>query len=232
MQTSDNKDLFERERLYRGILDINETFRGMEFIQIKESIIIFICTFDPMGRGRSAYIQESYESNYVNYEAKGKLYHVKNKAKTIYLVAPNFAKEKNIKIKNFLSYTMGNKVNGDDFINMLNNTVIDIKTNQIIRSDYVKHMFKEMDIAEKARKDEQAKSKKKELKLKAEVKKQEELKIKAEAEKKELQAITEQKELKNIKFLLNMLTPEQISENLDIPLALIEEVQKEMKNNT
>lgn len=213
MQATDNRNLFERERLYRGIMDINESFKGMNFVQLKESIIIFICTFDPIGRGKPAYIQQSYESDYIDYKSNGKLYYVSNNAKTIYLNATAYNKEKNLLIRNFLSYVMGEKVKGDEFINMLEYAVTEIKLNQKLQGDYVKLMLRDMDkqakVIEETRKEEQAKAKEKE---------------------KQLQAKAKEKEKQIIKNLLPILPIDQICKVANVSQALVEEVLTEIKN--
>ena len=55
MQTTDNKNLPKRSRYYQGQMDAAFLKRGQDFLKLPQSIIIFICTFDPFGRERYRY---------------------------------------------------------------------------------------------------------------------------------------------------------------------------------
>lgn len=46
IQTSDEKDLLKRMRYYQGRLDINHLEKGQDFNDLKNTYIIFICTFN------------------------------------------------------------------------------------------------------------------------------------------------------------------------------------------
>ena len=55
MQTSSNDDLAMRSRYYQGIIDLNLISAGDGYSDLKDSCVIFICTFDPFGKGRYNY---------------------------------------------------------------------------------------------------------------------------------------------------------------------------------
>ncbi len=55
MQTTDNKNLPKRSRYYQGQMDMAALKTGEDFARLPQSIVIFICTFDPFGRGRYRY---------------------------------------------------------------------------------------------------------------------------------------------------------------------------------
>lgn len=55
MQTTDSKNLSKRSRYYQGQMDITALKSGEDFARLPQSIVIFICTFDPFGRERYRY---------------------------------------------------------------------------------------------------------------------------------------------------------------------------------
>lgn len=63
MQQADDKktisNLPRRSRFYQGMLDINVLKKGKDYEELKDSYVIFICTFDPFGEGLSCYNYEN-----------------------------------------------------------------------------------------------------------------------------------------------------------------------------
>ena len=55
MQTTTYKELPKRSRYYQGIIDLNMIEKGESYDILKESYVIFICTFDFLEKGRSVY---------------------------------------------------------------------------------------------------------------------------------------------------------------------------------
>ena len=55
MQTTAYKELPKRSRYYQGIIDLNMIEKGESYDILKESYVIFICTFDFFEKGRSVY---------------------------------------------------------------------------------------------------------------------------------------------------------------------------------
>lgn len=51
----DVKDLSKRARFYQGMIDLNLLETGGEYGDLKNSYVIFICTFDPFGKGFCCY---------------------------------------------------------------------------------------------------------------------------------------------------------------------------------
>ncbi|MCM1307652.1 MAG: Rpn family recombination-promoting nuclease/putative transposase [Butyrivibrio sp.] len=59
MQTSENKNLPKRTRYYQGMIDLNILEKGGDYKQLKQSFVIFVCTFDLFGEGRHIYTFEN-----------------------------------------------------------------------------------------------------------------------------------------------------------------------------
>ena len=55
MQNGHNENLPKRTRYYQGIMDLNQLDKGMDYMQLKQSFVIFVCTFDPFQLGRHVY---------------------------------------------------------------------------------------------------------------------------------------------------------------------------------
>lgn len=55
MQTTFEEDLAERSRYYQSLMDIDKLKSGEPYKNLKDSIIIFICTFDPFDKKKPKY---------------------------------------------------------------------------------------------------------------------------------------------------------------------------------
>lgn len=55
MQTTRQPMLPQRSRLYQAHLDIHQLQRGQQYDELRPSYVIFICTFDPFGKGHYRY---------------------------------------------------------------------------------------------------------------------------------------------------------------------------------
>lgn len=55
MQTTDNSNLPKRSRYYQGMIDLNTIEKGADYKGLKESYVIFLCTFDPFGKNLPVY---------------------------------------------------------------------------------------------------------------------------------------------------------------------------------
>jgi len=55
MQTSQQSYLPKRSRYYQGMIDLNLIEKGELYDKLNTSYVIFICTFDPFGKGRHVY---------------------------------------------------------------------------------------------------------------------------------------------------------------------------------
>ena len=60
MQNDDTKNLPKRCRYYQAELDVTSLRPGEDYQQLKPGYIIFICSFDPFGKGRCQYVFEEY----------------------------------------------------------------------------------------------------------------------------------------------------------------------------
>ncbi|MBR2257021.1 MAG: Rpn family recombination-promoting nuclease/putative transposase [Blautia sp.] len=59
VQTSSKKNLPKRMRYYQSVIDINVLAPGVDYSKLKRSFVIFICSYDPFGKGRYIYTFEN-----------------------------------------------------------------------------------------------------------------------------------------------------------------------------
>ena len=59
IQTTEKKHLPKRMRYYQGIIDLNILKKGEDYRALRKSFVIFICTYDPFGKGRWVYTFEN-----------------------------------------------------------------------------------------------------------------------------------------------------------------------------
>ena len=59
VQTSSKKNLPKRMRYYQSVIDINVLAPGVDYSKLKPSFVIFICSYDPFGKGRYIYTFEN-----------------------------------------------------------------------------------------------------------------------------------------------------------------------------
>ncbi len=60
MQRGKHKNLAKRSRYYQGSVDLDFIQKGSDYLELCKSFVIFICTFDPFGKGRHIYSFENY----------------------------------------------------------------------------------------------------------------------------------------------------------------------------
>ncbi len=53
IQNWDEHDIGKRTRYYQGIMDTESLLKGEDYDELKESISIFLCRFDPFKKGHA-----------------------------------------------------------------------------------------------------------------------------------------------------------------------------------
>lgn len=64
MQTANHHDLARRSRYYQAAADIDSTPKGSKYKDLKQNYVVFICTFDPFGKGKPIYNFKNYCIDY------------------------------------------------------------------------------------------------------------------------------------------------------------------------
>lgn len=129
IQTTIQKDLPRRMRYYQSMIDVDTLAKGIDYLTLKESYVIFLCTKDPFELGLPIYTLKTICKENKDVE-------IDDGINKIVFNASAADIEKNLEIKNFLSYLFRGKPS-DDFTNYIETNVEKLKINEIFRSDYM-----------------------------------------------------------------------------------------------
>ena len=55
LQNKNEFNIGKRSRYYRGMMDIDQLLKGQDYSNLKKSVIIFLCRFDPFNRNEPCY---------------------------------------------------------------------------------------------------------------------------------------------------------------------------------
>ena len=143
MQNKSNNKMVQEElplriRFYQGMIDQEILSTGTDYIFLKETYIIFICTYDPFGKGKYVYhfhmtcdedesIQQHDKMNWIFYNTTADLSD-----------APEGIKE-------FLDY-VENEHAEDEFTRLIDKEVKNARLNEEWRSEYLKTYVNDMDM--------------------------------------------------------------------------------------
>ena len=142
IQNSVNIDLPKRSRYYQSMVDIDSLLKGENYSNLKESFIIFICTFDPFNAGLPCY-------TFKNICLENKELVLGDETTKIFFNSFAYDTENNLEISAFLKY-INTKIPTNDFTKKLNNLVEESKINNKFRNDYLAMNLHDRDIKEQA----------------------------------------------------------------------------------
>lgn len=129
MQAENSGNIPKRSRYYQDIIDLNIIEKGDEYDKLKESIVIFICTFDLFNRGQYRYTFE----NMCNEEPDLIL---KDDTRKIFLNTKGTKGNISENLKDFLSYIDGNKANRE-LTKQIDLSVLKARDNHQWRREYM-----------------------------------------------------------------------------------------------
>ena len=137
-------DIFKRPRAYHIVIGYN----GMDMKTLKKSgnyeklpnaYVIFICTFDPFGKGRHIY-------SFENYCTEDKEIALGDGAYIVYLNTKGKLNDVSPELKRFLDFVGKNKASDDSFIRVLDERVKEAKENTEWRSEFMILLTREDEI--------------------------------------------------------------------------------------
>lgn len=145
LTTVTKEELPLRSRFYQGMIDLVSLESGMDYINLKESYVIFICTSDPFDRNLGCYsitntCQEDISLPYNDkrtilfYNTKGSFDNISEEA------------------KDFLNYIETKTVNGD-FVKRLDNAVRNAQHNKEWRAEYMHSLVHDRDMINKGKRE-------------------------------------------------------------------------------
>lgn len=124
------RNIEKRTRYYQSLIDIDQLEKNMDYRKLKESYIIFICTFDPFGKGLPVYTTKTVfdEDNVLNYDDKTN--------KVFYNLSALELKQKDSKLGIFLNY-MSTSLTNDEYTSKIEEAVKKAKYNLNWRKEYM-----------------------------------------------------------------------------------------------
>ena len=140
MQVVHKKDLAKRSRYYQGIIDLNAIEKGQTYDELKESIVIFICKFDPFNKGLSRY-------TFKNTCKEDKELYLEDGTSRIFFNTKDYDKEKKEDTKSLLEYIEKDETNKNVFVNKIEEKIKNIKENKEWRTEYMTFFMREREIA-------------------------------------------------------------------------------------
>ena len=115
-QKTDTHELPKRSRYYQSQIDSALLEKGYHYSQLKKSFVIFICTFDPLKKGRHVY-------DFTRRCAGEEKLELKDDTHIIFLNATGRRDDCSDKLRIFLDYVDGREVEADDFIEKIEKAV-------------------------------------------------------------------------------------------------------------
>ena len=119
LQNGAYEDLPKRSRYYQDLIDIDLLKKGHEYTELKNNIVIFICTFDPFEQGRHLYTFE----NICIQDSSIKL---DDKTTKLFLNSKGTMDDIPTPLKNFLKYIDNGEVT-DEFTKQLDESVAEVR---------------------------------------------------------------------------------------------------------
>lgn len=135
--------LSKRVRAYQGLMDVNLLEKGGSYKELKNSYVIFICTFDPFGRNLCCYEFENICKDVEELKLlDGRKILFFNTKGTIKNISPE--------AEVFLDYIEKKKV-GDRYTESLEKQVKMARMNKEWRVEYMKTYFHDIDVRDEGR---------------------------------------------------------------------------------
>ncbi len=137
METTNKGNLPKRSRYYQGMIDLNTIEKGENYKKLKESYIIFICTFDPFHQGKAQYTFE-------NLCLEDKELKLNDGAKKVFFNAKDYINAEDEEVREFLKYVNGEK-SDNPFVKEIEDKVAQVKKNEEWRLEYVTLLMRDQE---------------------------------------------------------------------------------------
>ncbi len=132
MQTVEETDLPERVRYYQGMMDVDSLKTGEPYSKLKNSVVIFICTFNPFKNAEAKAVRI-----FKNIDIEDKQTELNDRTKKVFFNVKNYDKiQNNNELKGLLKFFAKNKAE-TEFTKTLTNLVNLARKNERWRQDYM-----------------------------------------------------------------------------------------------
>lgn len=129
MQNTSPNNISKRTRYYQGMIDLDLLRKGAKYSELKKSLVIFVCTFDPFAIGRHVY---TFENRCV--EDPGLA--LGDETQKIFLNTKGIFDDARPELKRLLNFIDGRQAE-DDFTQELAEAVESVKANEKWRIAYM-----------------------------------------------------------------------------------------------
>ena len=155
IQTYEQDALGKRTRYYQSMIDIDSLMKGEDYPELKDSYILFICTYDPFkDSADKPFGLPCY--TFKNTCSQNPAANLDDKCVKVIYNAGAYESEKDKKVQSFLQFICTNEPGKDNFSNRLSRLVEKLKDNEKFRSDYAAMNLHDRDIIRRTRKEAMA----------------------------------------------------------------------------
>ena len=133
MQARDNDNLPMRTRYYQSVLDLNQIEKGADYDELKNNMVIFICTFDHFGKGLPVYTFSNRCKEALELE-------LGDGTSKIFVNAKGNTENLPEDFRAFLKYLNGEIIKDNSFISTLENEVEAARNKEEWRVEYMSLM--------------------------------------------------------------------------------------------
>ncbi len=145
MRNPGSDSLAKRTRYYQSMIDADLLAAGADYDELNETIIIFICPFDPFDAGRHIY-------TFRNFCTEDKALPLQDGATKIFLSTKGTMKDVDDKVKAFLNYVDG-IISDDELVQEIDKTIDTLKQTEQERVSYMTLAMKLMDERKEGRRE-------------------------------------------------------------------------------
>ena len=128
MQVGNEYNIPKRMRYYQAVLDVAFLDKGYSYKALNNSVIIFVCLFDPIGNDRAVYTFE-------NICIEDKTIPLHDGTKKIILNAKAFKETDNQELRGFLQYVTTGKTT-TAYTGRIEQMIQTVKQNELVRKEY------------------------------------------------------------------------------------------------
>lgn len=150
LQVRHTKGLAKRVRYYQGRIDADLLNHGKKYDVIKRTYVIFICPFDPYGKGLHKY-------EFHNLCIDDKSLEMRDGRTAIFLNTKGTVNDVSKDLQNFLHYVDNKEVVDDRYVSEIDDYIHQLSSNSKWRNDYMNNkihmMFHDEDVREEGRKE-------------------------------------------------------------------------------
>ena len=151
IQNKDEQDIGRRTRYYQGMMDVDSLLKGEDYSELKESIVIFLCRFDPFKKDIPCYtVRRTCKEDSSVFVDDAAIVQIFN--------CTAYEKVKNESLRKFLKFVQTNKAESD-FTRRLDKMVETQKKVEELKKTYLSWSLHDSDVRREGRREgyEQAK---------------------------------------------------------------------------